>query len=77
VPVGATLATLAENYRLDRAGGPCWRFRAYLARVGHQQALAPYNPMADPAALALGWTPLGLPWHAGYRWAIAHTNGPL
>ena len=31
----------------------------------------------DPAALALGWTPLGLPWHAGYRWAIARAHGTL
>jgi hypothetical protein len=31
----------------------------------------------DAAALALGWTPLGLPWHAGYRWAIARAHGAL
>jgi hypothetical protein len=31
----------------------------------------------DPAALALGWIPLGLPWHAGYRWAIARAHGTL
>jgi hypothetical protein len=31
----------------------------------------------DPAAVALGWTPLGLPWHAGYRWAIARAHGAL
>jgi hypothetical protein len=31
----------------------------------------------DPAALTLGWTPLGLPWHAGYRWAIARAHGTL
>jgi hypothetical protein len=31
----------------------------------------------DPAAMALGWTPLGLPWHAGYRWAIARAHGAL
>ena len=31
----------------------------------------------DPAAVALGWTPLGLPWHAGYRWAIARAQGAL
>jgi hypothetical protein len=114
---------MAEIYRLDRAGGPdSPRFRAYLAHMGHHHALAAYNPMAgpaalatverlleldaeaiagrhaeeseiavvvsspglwtdriatDPAALALGWTPLGLPWHAGYRWAIARANGAL
>jgi hypothetical protein len=44
---------MAEIYRLDRAGGPdSPRFRAYLARVGHQHAVAAYNPMAGPAALA-------------------------
>jgi hypothetical protein len=31
----------------------------------------------DPAAVALGWTPLGIPWHAGYRWAIARAHGAL
>ena len=31
----------------------------------------------DPAAVALGGTPLGLPWHAGYRWAIARAHGAL
>ncbi len=25
----------------------------------------------DPTSTAMGWTPLGLPEHAGYRWAIA------
>jgi hypothetical protein len=28
----------------------------------------------DPAATALGWTPLGILEHAGFRWAIAHAT---
>jgi len=40
-------------YRLDRTGGVrSPRFVAYLARVESEHALAPYNPMAGPAALA-------------------------
>jgi hypothetical protein len=31
--------------------------------------------LGDPAAAALGWTPLGLPANAGYRWAIEQARG--
>jgi hypothetical protein len=69
---------MAEIYRLDRAGGVrSPRFRAYLTLVEHEHALAACNPMGGPAAVALGWTPLRLPWHAGYRWAIARAHGAL
>jgi hypothetical protein len=53
VSVAPTLAAMAEIYRLDRAGGASSpRFRAYLAHAEHEHALAAYNPMAGPEALA-------------------------
>jgi hypothetical protein len=67
---------MAEIYRLERAGGPkSPGWLAYLARVEHRPALAAHNPMAGPGEL--GWEPLGLPWQAGYRWAIARAHGTV
>ena len=31
----------------------------------------------DAAAEAMGWTPLGIPQYAGYRWAVNHATGQL
>ncbi|MDQ6611089.1 MAG: hypothetical protein M3Y64_01540, partial [Gemmatimonadota bacterium] len=31
----------------------------------------------DATAVAMGWTPLGIPEYAGYRWAVAHSMRQL
>jgi hypothetical protein len=69
---------MAEIYRLDRAGEAALVGDAVeLLGASEQRGDIAAVLFGDPAALALGWTPLGLPWHAGYRWAIARANGAL
>jgi hypothetical protein len=52
VQVIATLATMAEVYRLPREGGAaCPRFKRYLELIPSNYALVAYNPMAGPHAL--------------------------
>src|SRR5580765_3748416 len=47
-----TLATMADVYRLPRAGGAASpRFKRYVEMIPSNYALAAYNPMAGPHAL--------------------------
>src|SRR5262249_49484162 len=46
------------------------RYVELVARVGDMAAV-----LGDGAASALGWTPVGIPEHGGYRWAIARPCG--
>lgn len=81
----AVLAREGEAYAV--AGSPFGRLEAAeaalvgdaadLLRASEQQGDIAAVLFGDPAAVALGWAPLGLPWHAGYRWAIARAHGAV